>query len=77
MSQEISHNIIYQQNKNGAVYLNIFYKLTVFSNEDIFRFQVPINDSFRMKMRESKRYLGRKKLGLIFREHSYFNQMTK
>ena len=77
MSQEISHNIIYQQNKNGAVYLNIFYKLTVFSNEDIFRFQVPINDSFRMKMRESKRYLGRKKLGLIFREHSYLNQMTK
>ena len=77
MSQEISHNIIYQQNKNGAVYLNIFYKLTVFSNEDIFRFQVPINDAFRMKMRESKRYLGRKKLGLIFREHSHFNQMTK
>ena len=51
--------------------------LTVFANKHIFRLEITIDDTLRMKMSEGKRNLCRKELGLVLGEHAHLDKMTE
>lgn len=52
-------------------------EVTVFANKHIFRLEITIDDTLRMKMSEGKRNLCRKELGLVLGEHAHLDKMTE